>query len=67
MCCNNVSCVLNKIDIRNLTALNNTMYTATTYFSELVGANKIPNTQKEPWWKRWLDRKLKELCRDWTL
>ena len=64
---NNVSCVLKKIDIRNLTKLNNTMYAATTYFSELVGANKLPNTQKEPWWKRQLERKLMKLCRDWTL
>ena len=31
---NNVSCVLQKIDIRHLAELNNTMYAATNYFSE---------------------------------
>ena len=45
---NKVSCVLNRIDIQNLTELNNIMYTA-AYVSELVGANNLPKTKKEPW------------------
>ena len=61
---NNVSCVLKKIDIRNLTELSNTMYAAATYVSELVGANKLPKIKKEAWWKRQLEGKLKELSRD---
>ena len=59
-----VNCVLKKIDIRNLTELNNTMYAAAAYVTELVGANKLPKTKKEPWWKRRLEGKLKELSRD---
>ena len=61
---NKVNCVLKKIDIRNLTELNNTMYAAAAYVTELVGANKLPKTKKEPWWKRRLEGKLKELSRD---
>ena len=36
---NKVICVLNKIDIRNLTELNNIMYAA-AYVSELVWAKR---------------------------
>ena len=61
---NKVNGVLKKIDIRNLTELNNTMYTAAAYVTEMVGASKLPNTKKEPWWKRRLEGKLKELSRD---
>ena len=61
---NKVNCVLKKIDIRNLAELNNAMYVAAAYVSELVGANKLPETKKEPWWKRRLKGKLKELRRD---
>ena len=61
---NKVNCVLKKIDIRNLTELNNTMYAAAAYVTELVGANKLPKTKKELWWKRRLEGKLKELSRD---
>ena len=64
---NKVNCVLKKIDIRNLTELNNTMYAAAAYVTELVGANKLPETKKEPWWKRRLEGKLKELDRDLDL
>ena len=56
--------MLKKIDIRNLTELNNTMYAAAAYVTELVGANKLPKTKKELWWKRRLEGKLKELSRD---
>ena len=48
---NKVSCVLKKIDIQNLTELNNTMYADTAYISELVGANKFSKKNKEPWWE----------------
>ena len=42
-----------KIDIRNLTELNNTMYAAAAYVTEM-----------ESWWKRQLEGKFKELsCR----
>ena len=61
---NKVNCMLKKIVIRNLTELNNTMYAAAAYVTELVGANKLPKTKKEPWWKRRLEGKLKELRRD---
>ena len=63
---NKVNCVLKKIDIRNLTELNNTMYAAAAYVTELVGVNKLPNTKKEPWWQRQLEGKLKELVKIWT-
>ena len=56
--------MLKKIDIRNLTELNNIMYAAAAYITELVGANKLPRAKKEPWWKRRLEGKLKELSQD---
>ena len=40
------------------------MYAAAAYVTELVGANKLPKTKKEPCWKRRLEGKLKELRRD---
>ena len=61
---NKVNCVFKKIDIRNLTELNNTMHAAAAYVTELVGANKLPKTKKETWWKRRLEGKLKKLSGD---
>ena len=43
---NKVNCVLKKIDIRNLTELNNTMHAAPTYVTELVGDNNLGKTRK---------------------
>ena len=40
------NCGLKKINIRNLTELNNTMYTVAAYASELVAANKLPKIKK---------------------
>ena len=59
-----VNCVLKKSDIRNLTELNNTTYAAAAYITELVRANKLPKTKKEPMRKRRLEGKLKEFSRD---
>ena len=60
-----VNCLLKKIDIQNLTELNNTMYaTAAACVTKSVGANKFPRGNKEPWWKRQLQKKLKELSLD---
>ena len=58
---NKVNCVIKKTDIRDLTELKNTMYTAAVYVSEWDGANKLLKTKKESWWKRRLEGKLKEL------
>ena len=58
---NKVSCELKEIDIRNLTKLNKSKYAAAIYVSKLVGANKLSKIEKEPRWKRRLERKLKEL------
>ena len=41
-----VFCFLKKIDIWNLTGLNNTMYAVATYVFERVGANKLSKTKK---------------------
>ena len=57
---NKVNCVLKKIDIRNLTKLNN-MYAAAAYVTELVGANKLSKTKKEFWRKGQSEEKLKKL------
>ena len=40
------------------------MYAAAAYVTELVGANRLPKTKKQLWWKRGLEGKLKELSRD---
>ena len=52
---NKVDWMLNTIDVRNLTELSNTIYTAAACFSELVRAHKFPKTNKELWWKRRLE------------
>ena len=37
--------MLKKIEIRNLTELNNAMYAGAAYVTELVGTNKLPKTK----------------------
>ena len=60
-----VNCLLKKIDIQNLTELNNTMYAAAAAcVTKSVGANKLLRTNKEPSWNRRLQKKLKELSLD---
>ena len=44
---NKINCVLKKIDIRNLTELNNNIHAAAAYVTELSGANKLPKTKKD--------------------
>ena len=61
---NKINFVLKKIDILNLSELESTMYATAAYVANLVGANKLRKTKKEPWWKRRLKEKLKELGRD---
>ena len=61
---NKVKCVLKKIDIRNVTEQNNTLYAAAAYVTELVKDNKRPKTKKEPLWNGQLEGKLKELSQD---
>ena len=39
------------------------MYAGAAYVTELVGANKLPKTKKEAWWKRRFEEKLMELSR----
>ena len=65
MCCEQGQ--LFKSDIRNLTELNNITYAAVAYATELVRANKLPKTKKEPLRKRRLEGKLKEFSRDLDL
>ena len=45
---NKVNSVLKKIDIRNLTELNITIYAAAAYVTELVRTNKLPKAKKKP-------------------
>ena len=61
---NKVNCVHEKIDLRNLTELNDTMYAVTAYVTEQVGANKLLKTKKKLKCKRRLEKTLKELNRD---
>ena len=45
---NKVNCVVKKIDIWNLTEMNNTICAAAVYVPELVQANKLSKTKKKP-------------------
>ena len=40
------------------------MYAAAACISQLIAANKLLKTKKEPWWKRRVEWKLKRLNRD---
>ena len=44
---NKINCLLKNIDIRHLTELNNTMHVPAAYVTKLVGANKIPKTNRQ--------------------
>ena len=55
---------LRKFIFEVLLSWNKSIYIVAAYNSELVWGNKLPKTKKEPWWNRWLERKLKEFNQD---
>ena len=64
---NKVNCVLKKIDILNLTELNNTTYAAQHMFLNWLELTNFQRQKMEPWWERRVDGKLNELKRDLDL
>ena len=55
---------LRKFIFEVLLSWSKSIYIVAAYNSELVWGNKLPKTKKEPWWNRWLERKLKEFNQD---
>ena len=63
-----VDVVLGKMKTNNITDTNNLIYAGTVLTQELLGIRETYQTAKrEPWWKRRLDRRVKELCKDLSL
>jgi len=60
-----VDTVLGKMKTHNITDANNLIYAGAVLAQELLGLRKTYQTAKrEPWWKRRLEGRVKELCRD---
>ena len=60
-----VDSVLEKLEIYNITDTNDTIYYGAAIVCEILGAkHKKIDGRKEPWWKKWLVRQIKEMNKD---
>ena len=59
-----VDTLMSKIEADNITTTNDIIYAGAALVTEMVGANKLKSKQKEPWWKRRLETKVREMNRD---
>ena len=63
----NVDTVFGKMKTNNITDANNWKYAGAVLAQELLGLRKTYQTAKrEPWWKRRLEGRVKELRRDYN-
>ena len=60
-----VDTVLGKMKTDNITDTNNLIYAGAVLAQELLGLRKTyQSAKREPWWKRRLEGRVKELCKD---
>ena len=60
-----VDTVHGKMKTDNITDTNNVIYAGAVLAQELLGLRKTyQNAKREPWWKRRLEGRVKELCKD---
>ena len=55
-----VDILLGKIEVGNITTTNDIIYAGAALVTEMVGANKLKSKQKEPWWKRRLEKQVNQ-------
>ena len=56
--------VMNKIEVGNITELNDLVYAGGTVATEMLGVKNRKNTGMEPWWKRRMETQVKQLNKD---
>ena len=56
--------VLNKIEVGNITELNDLVYAGAVVVTEMLGVKNRKVTGMEPWWKRSMEAQVKQLNKD---
>ena len=56
--------VTNKIEVGNITELNDLVYAGVVVVMEMLGVKNRKNTGIEPWWKRKMEAQVKQLNKD---
>ena len=52
--------VMNKIEVGNITELNDLVYAGAVVVSEILGVKNRKSTRIEPWWKRRMEAQVKQ-------
>ena len=56
--------VMNKIEVGNITELNDLIYAGVVVVTEMLGVKNRKGTGMEPWWKRRMEAQVKQLNKD---
>ena len=56
--------VINKIEVGNITELNDLVYACSIVVTEMLGVKNRKSTRMEPWWKRRMEAQVKRLNKD---
>ena len=56
--------VMNKIEVGNITELNDLVYAGAVVVTEMLGVKNRKGTEMEPWWKRRMEAPVKQLNKD---
>ena len=56
--------VMNKIEVGNITELNDLVYAGAIVVTEMLGVKNRKSIGKEPWWERRMEAQLKQLSKD---
>ena len=51
--------VINKIEVGNITELNDLLYVGSVVFTKMLGVKNRKSTRMEPWWKRRMEAQAK--------
>ena len=56
--------VMNKIEVGNITKLNDLVYAGAVVVTEMLGVKNRKSKGIEPWWKRRMEAQVKQLNKD---
>ena len=55
---------MNKIEVGNITELNDLVYSGAVVVTEMLGVKNRKSTGMEPWWKRRMEAQVKQLNKE---
>ena len=61
---NKVNAVLGKVQVKDITHVNDLMYGGAALVTEMVGMRREQKEKKEPWWRRRLEDQVRQLNKD---